>query len=280
MSRDVPEALAAHLAGAVTTLAFLWTLTRRDGVVLGFTSHDADLVRAGQLYRAAPSFVPSAIRQSSDFTADDWQVNGVLTSAAITAADLAAGRYDFARVRITLVDWTDPAGEGVTLAVGQLGEVRAEDAGFTAELRSLADRLSTTVTERYSPECRADLGDRRCRVDLARHTVRATVTGLVDAHRFTAGGLAAVPDWYAYGRLRWLDGANGGLAQEIRGSGAGTITLHEPPPSPVRVGDRFEARAGCDRRFATCGAKFANIVNFRGEPHVPGTDSLLDYPGL
>lgn len=33
--------------------------------------------------------------------------------------------------------------------------------------------------------------------------------------------------------------------------------------------------AGCDKQFATCQAKFANAVNFRGFPHMPGNDYIL-----
>lgn len=35
---------------------------------------------------------------------------------------------------------------------------------------------------------------------------------------------------------------------------------------------------GCDKSFATCGARFANRVNFRGFPHMPGVDAVLAGP--
>ena len=39
-------ALAAHLAQGQTTLAYLWKVKRIDGTILGFTSHDVDIVFA------------------------------------------------------------------------------------------------------------------------------------------------------------------------------------------------------------------------------------------
>lgn len=36
--------------------------------------------------------------------------------------------------------------------------------------------------------------------------------------------------------------------------------------------------AGCDKSFATCGARFGNRVNFRGFPHMPGVDAVLAGP--
>ncbi len=46
----------------------------------------------------------------------------------------------------------------------------------------------------------------------------------------------------------------------------------------MQAGDAFTIRPGCDKSFATCRAKFDNAVNFRGFPHVPGTDQVLSYP--
>ncbi len=46
----------------------------------------------------------------------------------------------------------------------------------------------------------------------------------------------------------------------------------------MQAGDVFTIRPGCDKTFATCQAKLDNAVNFRGFPHVPGTDQVLSYP--
>jgi uncharacterized phage protein (TIGR02218 family) len=46
----------------------------------------------------------------------------------------------------------------------------------------------------------------------------------------------------------------------------------------VVEGDGLVLTAGCDRRFATCRAKFENAERFRGFPHIPGNDFVLRYP--
>jgi len=35
---------------------------------------------------------------------------------------------------------------------------------------------------------------------------------------------------------------------------------------------------GCDRQLATCRDRFGNVANFRGFPHIPGSDFVLKYP--
>jgi uncharacterized phage protein (TIGR02218 family) len=271
--------MTAFLEKALTTLAFCWRVERRDGVCLGFTSHDRDLVVGGLVYRSAPGMLPSAISVSDDFDASTLDVSGALTSDSISEADLAAGRWDRAAVSLFLVDWEDPGGERLHLARGELGDVTVKANGFEAELRGAASLLERAVVEQTSPECRAELGDRRCRVDMA---ARVHVTRVTGAPEETVVVVAEAPGEdgaYACGRLRWIGGANSGLECAILASEGSELRLQEPPPFAIAVGDLVAIEEGCDRSFATCRARFANAENFRGEPHLPGMDLLTRYPG-
>ena len=265
-------------SGEVTALALCWRLVRRDGAALGFTTHDRDLAIGGLVYRAAPGMLPSAIAQEQGLDVDSLDVAGALTADAITADDLAAGRWDAARVRVFAVDWERPDGETIALARGELGAVSATGAKFEAELRGPTAVLDAPVCEVTSPECRAQLGDKRCRVDLAARMVRATVTSC------DGDGVAAIAgggdlERFRFGRLLWLSGANSGVASPVVEAGAESVRLREPPPFAVAAGTAVEIVEGCDKRLETCRDRFANTLNFRGEPHLPGNDLLTRYPG-
>src|SRR5688500_5163075 len=198
---------------ALTGLALCWRVERRDGVCLGFTSHDRDLVIGGLVYWAAPGMPPSAVSVSDDFDASTLDVSGALTGDSIREPDLAAGRWDRAAVSLFLVDWENPDGERLALARGELGDVTVKANGFEAELRGPAALLERAVAEQTSPECRAELGDRRCRVDMAG---RVRVTRVVAAPEEGAVILAeAYGAAFAFGRLRWIGGANSGLESLI-----------------------------------------------------------------
>lgn len=270
--------MASIVEGDLTSLAFCWRVERRDGACLGFTSHDRDLAIEGLVYRAAPGMLPSAVSVSDDFDASTLDVSGALTSDSIDEADLAAGRWDRAAVSLFLVDWDDPEGERLHLVRGELGDVTVKANGFEAELRGAAALLERAVAEQTSPECRAELGDRRCRVDMAGR-VRVTRVVAAPAETVVVVAGAAGPE-YAFGRLRWIGGANSGLESMILASEGPALTLREPPPFAVAVGDPVEIGEGCDKSFATCRARFANAENFRGEPHLPGMDLLTRYPGV
>ena len=66
--------LAAELEGVAT----FWRIYRRDGVTLGFTSHDRDLWFDGVLHRAAPGMTPSAIRRTAGLDRDSAEMEGAL----------------------------------------------------------------------------------------------------------------------------------------------------------------------------------------------------------
>jgi uncharacterized phage protein (TIGR02218 family) len=270
--------MPAFLEHDLVTAAFCWRLERRDGIALGFTTHDRDLMRGGLVYRAAPGMLPSAISVSDGFAAETLDIEGALTSDAISAADLAAGRWDGASVFVFMVDWEAPEGEALAVARGELGEVSIKGDAFEAELRGPAALLDMAVVEETSPECRATLGDRRCRVDMAARTRLTRIAAIVadDQVEVEAAGAGNV---FGYGRLRWLGGANSGLESPVLRSDGPLLTLREPPVFPPAAGDLVEITEGCDKMLATCAGRFGNVLNFRGEPHLPGTDLLTRYPG-
>ncbi|MGA9581680.1 MAG: DUF2163 domain-containing protein [Allosphingosinicella sp.] len=271
--------MPSFLERELSTLAFCWRVERRDGICLGFTSHDRDLVIGGLVYRSAPGMLPSAVSVSDDFDSSTLDVSGALTSDSIGEADLSAGRWDRATVSLFLVDWEDPDGERLKLARGELGDVTVKANGFEAELRGPAALLERAVAEQTSPECRAELGDRRCRVDMARRVRATRVTGTPEENVVSVAEASGEPGAYGFGRLRWIGGANSGLESAIASSEGVRLRLQESPPFAITAGDLVEIREGCDRSFATCRSRFANAENFRGEPHLPGMDLLTRYPG-
>lgn len=270
--------MPSFLERDLLTVAFCWRLERGDGVALGFTTHDRDLSRGGLTYRAAPGMLPSAISLSDGFETDSLEIKGALTSDAISGADLRAGRWDGASVQVFMADWEAPEGEALAVARGELGEVSVRADAFEAELRGPAALLDGPVAEQTSPECRARLGDDRCRVDMAGRSRLTRVVSVVGEDEILVGEAGAGND-YGFGRLRWLGGANSGLESPVLRSAGAVLTLYEPPAFPPAVGDLVEISEGCDKRLATCADRFGNALNFRGEPHLPGIDLLTRYPG-
>jgi uncharacterized phage protein (TIGR02218 family) len=262
----------------LATIALCWRIERRDGIALGYTSHDRDLSIGGLVYRAAPGMLPSAIALSDDFEGAGLDVRGALSGEAIRAADLAAGRWDGASLCVFMADWDDPEAAPVEIVRGELGDVSVRGEAFEAELRGLAAALDRPVVEQTSPECRARLGDKRCRVDLAPLTHVARIASVLSE---TEIEIAPIPAGAqpGNGTMRWITGRNSGLGAELAGFAASRLTLRDVPHFPPAPGDLIEIVEGCDKSIATCSGRFGNALNFRGEPDLPGMDLLTRYPG-
>lgn len=262
-------------ATPLTCIALCWRVERGDGITIGLTAHDRDLYIEGQLYHAAPGMTPSAISRSATLDPDNMEVEGALNSDVISERDVLAGRWDGAEVIVFAADWR--TGERrYNLGDGAIGAVEMSGGMLRAELRGAAAALEMPVVEETSPECRAMLGDKRCRVPMAKRRHFATVTAIA-GNIVTLDHSEPTANAFGYGRLRWLSGANAGLEDSIAISSTRTATLRRPP----RFADRglVELIEGCDKSLATCAARFGNAVNFRGEPYLPGTDLLTRFPG-
>jgi uncharacterized phage protein (TIGR02218 family) len=272
-------ALLNHLKGEVTTLATCWKVTRLDGQVFGFTDHVENLLIDGVLYRASTGYTPTAVATSADLSVDNLDVEGLLDDPTITEVDIMAGKWDNARIEIFQVNYRDLTAGKLALRSGRLGEVRLENGRFVAELRGLAQALARNLGELYSPTCRADLGDARCKVNLASFTVAGSVTGVTSARVFQDTSRGEPAGWFDYGLLTWTSGANSGLAMEVKAYTPGQFELQLPMPYAIAVGDAYNVHAGCQKRLIEdCKQKFNNAINFRGEPHIPGLDQVLRGP--
>lgn len=272
--------LQAHLDGELTTLAYLVKVTRADGVVMGFASCDQDVTLGGVTYRADGAFAPSAVQSTSGMATDNLELVGILSSGAISDSDIAAGLYDHARVDVFMCNWADTSQGALQLRRGWIGEVTRAGDSHAAELRGMHDILQRPVGAICAPECRHDLGDALCGVALAPLTVTGSVTGVVDGMTFMDSSRTEDSGWFAYGKLTWMSGANAGVSCDVKSwdLGAQTFVLRLPLAHMPEAGDAYSAAAGCDKRFTTCKAKFANGANFGGFPHVPGVGNLLKYP--
>jgi uncharacterized phage protein (TIGR02218 family) len=276
--RSLPPALASHIAGETTTLCRCWRLTRRDGAVTGFTDHDRDLAFDGVSYTAASGLSPSDAESQLGLAVSGGEVSGALMSAGLNEADIAAGRYDDAEVATFLVNWADPA-QWLLLDVSNIGEIRRADSHFIAELRGPAHRYDETQGRLYQAACDADLGDARCKVALAGLAVAGTISEVVSTLMVTVPALAAKTEgWASGGRIAFTSGANQGQARMIKTHGAGgLVELWEPLPAALVAATACTVTPGCDKRYATCVAKYANGLNFRGFPHIPTPDFILSY---
>lgn len=258
------------------TVATFWRVERRDGVTLGFTTHDRALWFDGLLHRSAPGMLPSAIRRTADLEPDSAEVEGVLSHDSITAQDLALGRFDGARIVIGLVDWCSLDRHAVYR--GTIGKVTEEAGGFSATLESRKLELQRDPVPRTSPSCRAVFCGPGCTLSAARFSHEGSISAFDPATGMLTLSTVADLSTLIGGSLRWFDGPFAGQAMEITATNGTALELGTPLDRVPPVGARVLLREGCDRTLASCAGRFGNAINFQGEPHLPGNDLITRYP--
>lgn len=282
--RLLEAGFAAHIASGATTLATCWRIERADGLVLGFTDHDVALSFGGAEFLPAHGLDGGAGTAKLGAGVDTTDVVGVLHSEAISEDDILLGRFDGAAVTTWRVNWRAPA-ERMLVSRTTIGEIVREDGVFRAELRSGQHAINRPQGRIWQALCDAELGDARCGVDLEDPAYRAeaVVLGVRDRFRLAIGGIDGFDEgWFAFGVATWGSGKREGLRDRVvtaeRLGGVDVLGFAAVVGDWVEAGDALVLTAGCDRRFATCGAKFGNAERFRGFPHIPGNDFVLRYP--
>lgn len=294
-----PVQVRAPLAGAyvaathvpcLTTRCQCWKITRADGTVYRFTTHDEIVTLYGEQYTPCDGLAASAIDSSMTSTgndASDVEVLGLLTDDHVSAADVADGLFDGAKFEAWRVGWGEAAEIPQRLVKGILSSSTVESASYKAQVLTPATRLSQQpLLDVHTAGCRWELGDSRCKVNLpalevaGAATATATLNAVSQLHRrrFQDTSRVEANGYFTLGTLTWTSGANTGRSSEVKTFTAGVITLWSPMPHPIQVGDAYVMVPGCNKLKDTCKTKYANYINFGGFPDVPGQDAITETP--
>lgn len=255
---------------------------RQDGTIQGFTTHDQDITYNDGTdtvtYQGATGMSPSATETAVGFSVDNLQISAFLDAGSITEADLTAGKYSFADIEVRVVNWADLTMGDMKLRKGTLGQTYVKGGIFTSEIRGLSYHFGTIIGQTFGPVCRYDLGDSQCTVNLAPLIQTGAVASFTDRRAFIPSGLTGAAGYFTEGVLTWTSGANNGAKMDVGEWDGSTLTLFESMSNAVAIGDTFTIEPGCNHFTSDCFNKFNNIANFGGEPFIPGTDKIMQYP--
>lgn len=256
-----------------TTLCRLWRITPLRGGTLYFTDHDQNITYDGHEYEASESFSASAIESTVNGPAGNMSVTA-FRNELIQREDVEVGIYDGADAEIDLIFYDHVEYGIMPVFAGEItGASLSHKHVVSFSLLSSTGRMQRRFMEQYSPTCRAVFCDHRCSLDIEDYGEAFTVATLTNILKFTSTEVAAHDDGYFdLGTVTWLTGDNAGVTVEVSKTlETGEVVLLIAPPYPIQIGDTGTIYRGCDKTVASCTA-YENLVNFRGEPYVPGDD--------
>lgn len=273
--KQISVAMQEILKSEAVRMCWLFRLKRRDGVEMGFTSHDRDIVIDGFRYEASGALMPSTMESASDAAVNNLSADGILSSDLITERDLTAGRYDGATLAIMQCDWSKPQAGVINHGTMLMDKISYRNGGFKADLLSGKNAIQRVNGKLIDERCAATFGDHECKYNVSALDVLTTVAvGTVDGANIVT---AAADAPYAYGYMTIVGGEWDGVVREIKSFKDGTAVLWTPFPAVPSVGQQIRLRQGCDKTAKRCKA-LANFLNFRGFPTVPGIDAVSKTP--
>ena len=240
-----------------------------------------------QLY--LPGLAVTAIAQSAGLAVNNLEIV-IGYDDTFTKADFLAGRWDGAAWELFEVNWAAPADGTNTIGRYITGDVKPGRLSCSVELRALSQFLQQGIGLITSKTCRARLADfpsqvqgARCGLDVADFTVTGTITSASGQQAARDDARTEADDWFGDGVLTFTSGANDGLSQKVKthelDSNGAAFTFSLPFPFAIAPGDAYSLVAGCRKRLAEdCRDKFDNVLNFQGEPHLPGADLATATP--
>lgn len=253
-----------------------------DGTRASYCAHTRSIVYNSLPYAAAP-VEPSRFSQTLGLEANHVELFGVFDDI-VTEENLQGGKWKNAKIIFEYIAYDPATGAASATVTGSVGKMKGQagkfsinNGTFRVEFRSLSDMLSQEVGSYTSP-----IDGRRklegLGIDTAPFIFARTVTAFTDRRNFTVGGTAQVNDYFAYGRVKFLTGANANLEMEIKASVGNAIELQLAMRSPIAIGDTCNLYAGYDGSRSQARDKFNAMEGFEGTPDLPGLSGILKYP--
>lgn len=216
--------------------------------------------------------------------------------SAINLTNVLAGVYRGAEFLFAFFFPELPGAGVMPYLKGILGETKIGRNSFRISLESQVIQLQLTQPTTVSPTCRNTFGDSKCQVDKGAISLTASVVSVTSANiivinvalnnpAIVAGSpnVGDLRNAFTYGELLFTSGDNTGTRANIHNiSIAGsntTVTLWITPGFPIAPGDTLTASPGCAKNVPYCLA-YQNVINFNGEPDVPGNSIMLNATSL
>lgn len=267
--------------------AVCWDIERSDATHFRFTTHDHDLILAdGFTYSPAGGLNQTAARKESGLREQNQEFSGVITSDKITVDDLRGGKFREAEVTQSLIDFRYPWAGSLQTLKYNIAQTTFDGELWEAEVTGITRRLKQSIGDVVGRTCKADVGDSDCKVNLDHVDYRALGTIAIEISEerriFKTSGVGTGwgDDFFNHGKLVWTSGNNDDIISMVKDWVSADVQceLILPTPFDIQIGDTFTIYAGCEKTKSVCSSKFSNLVNFRGDPYIPGTDKLLQTP--
>lgn len=259
----------------VTNFVTCWRMQLTNGQLLNFTDADEDIFFEEENYICGGYFTPNKIFSSNELAQDNFVISGIIDNKIITKKDLLEGKFSNGYLEVFLVSRVNLQDKRTILKTGWIGEIKAKEHKFTAEIISLGSKTNNVIGICYSSSCRAEFGDEFCKVNKDQYGKNGIISKLVEVNSFIDEEIKEPNDYFNQGVLSFTSGKNKGTKHRVIEFRDNKITLDSSYNLEITIGDEYTIIVGCNKTLSSCIDKFNNAINFRGEPFIPSKHNLV-----
>jgi uncharacterized phage protein (TIGR02218 family) len=279
--KNIGDDLKKSLADSSPSMARCFRIKLKDNSIIAFTEHRSELKIGNVLYKPGCSFEEnSGLRAFSDMTSNSYGVVSIFDGVNIKKDEVFLGKFDGAEVNVFMVNYDHPEYGSISIISGFVDSLEISGEKIYFSVAGIMSVLEKTIGDVYSPLCRAKFCDKKCSLaaqDYTFYGAIASVASEIEFHSEDSPIKDKAIDYFKYGYITFVDGKNAGSSVEIKQSSLGDIVLNISPVNVMEIGNQFRLVAGCDKKFSSCGGKFGNAINFRGEPNLPRTTKVYKF---
>lgn len=226
-----------------------------------YTNADQNIYANGETWEASAVSAPG-------ISAGGGDALDITIPANIRVATLFRGASPSLKVKIYRIHGDDETQEIKTIWHGTVYETKWQNINslklVTYSVASIFKRNGLRLT--WGRPCPHSLYDKNCRLNPANFAVNTVIESLdgasINVH------VSAENGWFSAGFIEWVtDGIRERRGLKLHnGNNIGVIGgTHS-----MEAGMSVTLFPGCERTIKTCNEKFNNVLNYGGQPHMPG----------
>ena len=254
-------------------IAFLIELKTQNNENIYFTNHDEDIIFKNNRYISNSLLKKKSIKQTIDINFDSSYISFQIDNLSILYSDIINGKYDYMEITISIINYNNLE-SAFTIQTGNLGKIEYRDNCFYSTINSIKQKLSCNSNHIYSSNCRNLFCDSRCKLNINNFSTDINITNNENPYMLILDNNIE-SDYYTNGHLILLESPYKNIRYSIKSHYNNKLYLYNPISITEYLPIKARIFLNCSKTFKACKEKFNNIINFAGEPHVPGNSQII-----
>ena len=242
---------------------------------LSITNSENDINFDDITYVAKKSLILEQIEKSTDLYVSSTRIKMPIDDTMKQL--IVEKKFDNAAVKIMLHYYNNFAGKYMThyITRGYVGNIEISGEKISLEVRNIKSFFSNKLETKYSKNCRANFGDKKCTIKKSDYEVKnIKISQLLDDYTVTikTDNIAISKKLSDLPQVQLFKAMGNGMVPignekylQIANYKDNNIEFTQKINAQIKKGDIINIICSCNKTLGVCSDVFSNAKNFRGE---------------